>query len=427
GKGEKDSDVITAVPAESADHVKNAFLTFAVPASAAIYGAKLRFYLTGAVGQTIYLYSLGNITLPDSLTWGNAPTWKSEPIATFTVSENGRQEVDITDLAASNIGKTLTFALVANELDADLTVTPTLELKSAEDTSDLDPATVKVKSNITLSSDFRYNVYVPALDEIKEITLDGEAAGLFGLEKVTIDGKEYYRVSKNLAAKDGTDTFTVKVLIDNGKTQVTKTYRVSIPNYAAKLLATEGAGEAAKTVVRDALAYIKAAKEYFGTLTEDDSATLDANLTDFVGKSAEELGLTADNKVTSDSGNTVDTACLNLGATPAFVFYLKAGTSETIAKSFRFTSASGAPLTTTVKKADDGRIYLEVTAYAYGMTGTLSFTYTDADGAAQSGSYNLAAYYVSPVATEKTQALVLALAQYAEAAKAYRNSVLKGE
>ena len=65
--------------------------------------------------------------------------------------------------------------------------------------------------------------------------------------------------------------------------------------------------------------------------------------------------------------------------------------------------------------------------YAYGMTDTLTFTYTDEGGVAQSGSYNLAAYYVSPAATEKTQALVRALAQYAEAAKAYRNSVLKGE
>ena len=427
GKGEKESDVIAAVPVESADHVKNAFLSFSVPESAAIYGAKLRFRLTGAAGQTIFLYSLGNLALPDSLTWENAPTWKSEPIATFTGSEDGWQEIDITDLAAANIGKVLTFALVANELDADLTVTPTLELKSAEDTSELDPATVGAKSNITLSSDFRYNVYLPVLDEIKEITLDGKAVNLFDLEKVMIDGKEYYRVSKNLAAKDGTDAFTVTALVDNGRKQITKTYRVSIPKYATKLLATEGASEEAKTVVRDALAYIKASKEYFGTLTSADGALLDANLSGFVGKSAEALGLTEENKVAGESGNILDTACLNLGATPAFVFYLKVGTSEEVAKSFRFSSLAGAPLASAVKTSDDGRTYLEVTMYAYGMTDTLTFTYTDEGGVAQSGSYNLAAYYVSTAATEKTQALARALAQYAEAAKTYRNSVLKGE
>ncbi len=127
-----------------------------------------------------------------------------------------------------------------------------------------------------------------------------------------------------------------------------------------------------------------------------------------------------------DNGHLIDTACLNLGATPAFVFYLKEGVEKEVAESFCFTtSVSGASLDRVVGYDEESeRYFIEVTAYAYGMKDALNFTYKDENGTTQNGSYNLAAYYVSPVASEETKTLVRALAQYADSAKAYRESVI---
>ena len=348
--------------------------------------------------------------------------WSGDPIATFTVTEDGWQEIDITSLAAENIGKTLTFVLTASELDEDLVVTPTLTVRHASDTSTFLPSDLKVKSNITLSSDFLYNAYVPAFDEVKEITLDGVALPLYDLEKVTIGEQEFYRVTKSLAAKDGTDTATLVVRFDSGTAQGAKTYVLSIPKYAEKLFQTAESDEA-KAVVRDALAYIKATKAYFH-VTADPS--LDALLTDYTEKTEQDLRLTAEHAVSQSDGDALTSACLDLGATPSFVFYLKEGVSDKVASTFRFTSESGAPLATAIRTDADGRTYLEVTTYAYGMTDTLHFTYTDEAGE-HTGSYNLAAYYTSSASSEEVKPLVRALAQYAESAKAYRNSVLKEE
>ena len=78
-----------------------------------------------------------------------------------------------------------------------------------------------------------------------------------------------------------------------------------------------------------------------------------------------------------------------------------------------------------MKVGDDGRTYIEVTTYAYGMLRTVSYTYTDADGKTQSGSYNLAAYYAYDGLSAETKSLVLHLAKYADSAVAYRNSVAR--
>ncbi len=136
-------------------------------------------------------------------------------------------------------------------------------------------------------------------------------------------------------------------------------------------------------------------------------------LTDHVEKSESKLGLTSNDKIVKDSGEVIKTSCLNLGATPSFVFYLKEGGGKEVAESFCFTtSVSGASLDRVVGYDEESeRYFIEVTAYAYGMKDALNFTYKDGNGTTQNGSYNLAAYYVS---FEPSAALVRALAQYAD-------------
>ena len=164
---------------------------------------------------------------------------------------------------------------------------------------------------------------------------------------------------------------------------------------------------------------------YFDTTTNEAQKTI----TDIIGESynsgltAADVGLDKTGTAT-DSGNALSTVCLNLEATPSFIFYLKEG-KESLADTFKVTSASGAPLTVTVKKETSGekRTYLEVTTYAYAMGDTLTFTYTDEEGA-QTGTYHLAAYYQGETSDANLSPLLLRLAKYAQSAALYRTSIL---
>ena len=269
------------------------------------------------------------------------------------------------------------------------------------------------------------------------VTAGGVTEDLTSPEIVTIDGIAYLKVCRAIAPKNGTDKIGAEITFAAAKGERRSTYTLSIPKYAKKI--DSGTyDETTKTLMRDILSYISSAMIYFGTSTDEKQKIL----TDIIGSAynstltAEKVGLTEENNVASDPGNTLSDLCLNLDATPAFVFYLKEG-KESLAGSFRFTSASGAPLTVTVKKEASGqkRTYLEVTTYAYAMGDTLTFTYTDENGK-QTGTYHLAAYYygIHPeeagiteeqkAKREELQALTLRLAKYAQSASAYRNSVI---
>ena len=303
---------------------------------------------------------------------------------------------------------------------ADLTVyrakSPTL---AAEDFA--------AKSNITLSSDFKYNMYFRIAPNLT-VTVGGVTEDLTSPEIVTIDGIAYLKVCRAIAPKNGTDKIGAEITFAAAKGERRSTYTLSIPKYAKKI--DSGTyDETTKTLMRDILSYISSAMIYFGTSTDEKQKIL----TDIIGSAynstltAEKVGLTEENNVASDPGNTLSDLCLNLDATPAFVFYLKEG-KEALADSFRFTSASGAPLTVTVKKETSGqkRTYLEVTTYAYAMGDTLSFTYTDEEGT-QTGTYHLAAYYGGKTSDANLPTLLLRLAKYSQSASLYRDSVLNPE
>ena len=350
------------------------------------------------------------------MTYATAPVPTGNPIATFT-AKAGQTTLDVTDAILAAGGKAVTFVFVIEEGGADVlidntTTTPTLSYGVPE-TPTFDASTFKVKTNITLYSDFRFNLYVPVIDEVKEITLNGVTIPLYTAERVTIDGTEYYRVTKEIAAKEGADTFSMQVLLHSGEKVEKRTYTLSIPSYAAKILKGSYHDET-KVLMRDMLSYILAAADYFGTLTPEKQQTVTALIGEgYVG------ALKAENLPTAvQTTPGLQSACLTLDATPAFVFYVS---DAATAKSFRFT-AGGAPLTATVKTAADGRTYIEVTTYAYGMLGTVNYTYTDAEGTTKSGAYNLSSYYQNT--SEKTQKLTLALACYSASAAAYRDSVI---
>ena len=415
------SDTLTVYPnpdpIEPAD-IKRAYLTFTVPETAELYEAWLTLTATAAAGQTVTVYAMTDLELPNPLTYGNAPLPSGSALTTFR-AKLGENRIDLTEWIRANAGHKVTFLLTIEEAGSDVvfdntTSLPTLTLGTAT-ADNFDPSSFRVKSNVTLYSDFGYNVYVPAIEAVKEITLDGISHALYELEQKTIGDTVYYVVPFRIAAKEGTDAHTVGVKLNKGGTLLSKSYTVSLPSYAKKLLNDQSASEEAKTVVRDMLSYIDAAMTYFGTSTEAKRA----KITELIGANYDgALAVSRlPNAVESTAG--LSSACLDLGAIPSFVFYPK---DKSLAQSFEFT-ANGAYLEKSVKTDETGRVYLEVRTYAYGMLRTLSYTYTDAEGVTQSGSYNLTAYYAG-VQSEGTKTLVLHLAKYADSAIAYRNSVI---
>ena len=401
--------------------IKRAYLTFKTASVSDLYEAWLTLTATEATGQKVTIYAMNDLTLPGALTYENAPLPTGAALTSF-YAKKGENRVDISDYLRANAGHKITFVLAIEEAGSDVvfdntTSLPTLTIGSAPTTEDFDESAFRVKSNITLWSDFGYNTYVPVLDAVKEITLDGKSPALYTLEKKVIDGQSYYCVPFRIAAKDGTDTHTLEVKLHvNGELR-TKTYNVSLPNYAKKLLASTGVGEEAKTLVRDMLSYVGEAMTCFGTSTAQKQETIATLIgADYNGAlAAEKL------PAVSQTVPGLSSARLSLGATPAFIFYPE---NATLADTFRFTAGS-VPLTSAVKVGDDGRTYIEVTTYAYGMLRTVSYTYTDADGKTQSGSYNLAAYYAYDGLSAQTKSLVLHLAKYADSANAYKNSVTR--
>ena len=401
--------------------IKRAYLTFKTASVSDLYEAWLTLTATEATGQKVTIYAMNDLTLPGALTYENAPLPTGAALTSF-YAKKGENRVDISDYLRANAGHKITFVLAIEEAGSDVvfdktTNLPTLTIGSAPTTEDFDESAFRVKSNITLWSDFGYNTYVPVLDAVKEITLDGKSPALYTLEKKEIDGQSYYCVPFRIAAKDGTDTHTLEVKLHvNGELR-TKTYNVSLPNYAKKLLASTGVGEEAKTLVRDMLSYVGEAMTCFGTSTAQKQETIATLIgADYNGAlAAEKL------PAVSQTVPGLSSARLSLGATPAFIFYPE---NATLADTFRFTAGS-VPLTSEVKVGDDGRTYIEVTTYAYGMLRTVSYTYTDADGKTQSGSYNLAAYYAYDGLSAETKSLVLHLAKYADSANAYKNSVTR--
>ncbi|HBJ18460.1 MAG TPA: hypothetical protein DDY70_01765, partial [Clostridiales bacterium] len=290
------------------------------------------------------------------------------------------------------------------------------------------------KSNITLSSDFGYNFYLPVAPGLSA-EVEGETLDMTSPEILDIDGRAYVKIRRDLAAKNGADILHATVSFTAAEGTRTGTYALSIPSYAKRV--TAGAyDDTTKDLMRDMLSYIEAALAYFDTSSEEKLAAIREIIAEDYNAAldAASVGLTEENAVSRDTGSALDTVCLHLTSTPAFVFYLKEGKAS-LAKSFRFSSKSGAPLTSEIRVASDGRTYLEVTTYAYGMGDTLTFTYTDEDGNTQSGAYHLASYYLG-IATdeagiteaakakrEELATLTLRLAKYSAAAKAYRTAV----
>lgn len=265
------------------------------------------------------------------------------------------------------------------------------------------------KASITLGSELVLNIYVPANENLTELTVDGEA---LDLKALTADNG-YYRISVKLGAREAARNIPlVATLTVNGKAMRGK-FTFSIPKYAEKLLNDSTVTAEEKALARDVLSYVRAAYAYFKT----EDATAIAKINALLGD-----GYDANNAPVMNGSNNAPT----LGVK---------GVSYTLtsAPSIRFTLADGASASDFKFYVDGkeidaesysigGENYVEIVLYAYQTAKTLEYTV-----GGESDSFNIRCYY-EWTKTQNNEALVTLVerfVKYCESAEIYRASVVE--
>ncbi len=267
------------------------------------------------------------------------------------------------------------------------------------------------KVSMTLANSFIMNVYVP-MNYTQEFTFNGityNSENNFGGVTEVIEGETYYLVTVPLGSSEAAKSLTLVTSVKVGEAKATATFTFSIPKYAAKLLADAEATEVEKTLVRDVLAYIKAAYNYVGFAADNTAdeiakvnALIEGIIGDYVGTPTTS-GANADN-----NGGVVNGVTLNLDATPSIRFY----TNDTSLAFY----ANGVKLNT-VSGTDSNGTYVELDVYAYVLCETITF--------GNGGSYHISSFVKG--AGENEKALASAFVKYVESASDYRKSVIAAD
>ena len=260
---------------------------------------------------------------------------------------------------------------------------------------------VKPKASLTMHSSFVYNVYIPVKSFITEISLGGVVYDISSLKVVNIDGADYYHIEKDVGVIDAGEAIPLIVKSDVQK----QSWDLDVSTYANAII-NGGYNNVEKTLVRDILAYVRAAYVY---ANEENTAAVIKKIDAVLG-TYEVSPVIGEAK---ESTNGLSGAGLLLGEKPAFYFI------PTMDASLYTFTVNGAKVTTEMTTVN-GKNAILVYTYAYAITETVSYTISDTD---ISGEYNLAAYHAFAVnsADANLVALVNALWQYSESAAAYKS------
>ncbi len=274
------------------------------------------------------------------------------------------------------------------------------------------------KSSITLGSELVYNVYVPAIDYLKSFTVDGVAYEK--LEPVTLeDGEQYYRISVSLPAATAARDIVLKATVTVDGKDYSGAWTMSVPKYARKLIEA-GKSEQEVTLVKDVLAYIKAAYIYFDRA---DKAEAIATINEILGSYSSEFSRT---EGVTNTENGLWGVVIVLDANPYIRFVLPEGvTAETY--TFKSGNTTLSFKTGTMTVLEKTYNYAEVSLYAYQLIEEITYS----DGV-NSGSYHLNSYYDFVTTDDGYKndvnliTLVEKLYNYCKSAEAYRTSVANG-
>ena len=270
----------------------------------------------------------------------------------------------------------------------------------------------KPKSSITLGSELVYNVYVPANAALKSFTVNGDTYE--NLEIVSLEDGEYYLVRIALPASEAAKNIVLKASVTLGGKDYNGTWTMSIPKYASKVISDGSEAEA--QLVRDVLAYIRAAYAYFGT---NDAAAI-AKINTLIGENYYNAHISEGSATAETVG--LKSATFVLDGTPSMRFYLADGAD---ASKYEFFIGGTRVKTET---SADGK-YIDIDVYAYALCETVTYTI---DGV-ESGSFHINAYYTyvsgdSYTGADKAELVTLTECfwRYLQSAREYRNSIIGG-
>ena len=271
------------------------------------------------------------------------------------------------------------------------------------------------KSSITLGSELVYNVYVPVADYLKSFTVDGKTYA--NAKIVTLDdGNQYYHIAVPMAASEAARNIVLKAIVTiNGK-DYNGTWTMSITKYAKSVIESGTAEEV--TLVKDVLAYIRAAYVYFDKDDKDEAITaIDGILGTYERTFEKILGET-------NTEEGLKSVIIVLNEKPVVRFILPEGkgaedyTFKCGDKTLEYTTG-------TVISDDKEHTYVELELYAYQLIGEIAYT----DGT-YSGSFHINSYYdfVTTDEAHKNNTALITLVEklynYAKSAEAYRASVV---
>lgn len=268
------------------------------------------------------------------------------------------------------------------------------------------------KTSVTLTSDLIYNIYIP-IGRVTAAKINGEVINLPILPQVTLDnGQTYWHYTVEAGLLGAGDEIELITTVNvGGSAREDATRRISIVKYAKTVLASNPTETEAK-LVKDMLAYVKAACVY-----ANDKAETVAAIEAIIGADYTVAPEVAEAVANVDG---LASAALLLGDKPAFVFYPELdgeGNPKYDLNAYKF--AIGEHTVNTVITEIEGKTAIVVYTYAFAMT--MDVTYT-IEGTEISGAYNLAAYlaHANTLDNDNLVALVKALWQYSESAMAYK-------
>ena len=380
--------------------------------------------LTGATANEIVLFNLGNSNTNTNVKINGGSIILGEKKAVVYSKESGNG--------------TISFGKGSDSLYTAITVPDGVELpiKTANDgklslvkvdreatatTYRFAPASLTdytPKMSITLGNDLVMNVYVP-VKSTQKITFNGisyDNPDDLSSRIVDIEGEAFYcfkaALASSLAAKD----VELVATVSDGESVGKVTFTFSTVKYAEKILNDNSITDTEKTLVRDVLAYIRAAYAYFGT-----------NDAEKIAKINTLIGETYSNKPVAEGSATAETIGMKsvtfvLDGTPAMRFYLADG-----ADASKYAFFIGGTRVKTETSAD-GK-YIDIDVYAYALCETVTYTI---DGA-ESGSFHINAYYTyvsgdSYTGADKAELVTLTECfwRYLQSAREYRDSVVNG-
>ncbi len=298
----------------------------------------------------------------------------------------------------------------------------------------------KLKSNISLNNDFKYNIYIPKAlveggDVNETILLNGNEVTLTDL--YIHESVEYYIVSvNNIAAPNGGDSFEVITTLNladdamEATDTIDTTFTLSIPEYAKLVLEDTSLNAECKQMMADVLNYIRLAAVFGGdaytakagyTAVNDAIALYDAagitatdtTATDFAALAKTPVGVKA----------AVDAATFEIGSSVKMRLYLSEGYNGTLTLTYK--DKANADVVTDYEITDgkcNGKSYVELNLKAYYIANDVTITF-DGQADATNAVYNLASYIEYYKSNAKVSDLAKALYAYSLSALAYQNTL----